>query len=68
MPCSHLQELYEVAKKHDLKIAASDAVHIVCRQCNEEDTCPTALTDGEKVLHLNRAADETTPSSETTSS
>jgi len=66
MPCSHLKELYEVAQKHDLRIAASDAVHIVCRQCDEQETCPTALTDGEQVVSLHQPPqqDRVTPSDE----
>ncbi|MEM6978782.1 MAG: hypothetical protein AAF539_03875 [Planctomycetota bacterium] len=50
MPCQHLKELYDVAAKHDLKIAASDIVRIVCRQCDEQEKCPTALTDGAEVI------------------
>lgn len=52
MPCSHLQELYAVAEKHDLRISAADVVHIVCRQCDEHETCPSALTDGESVIPI----------------
>jgi hypothetical protein len=52
MPCSHLQELFDVAEKHQLKISARDAVRIVCPQCNQTESCPTALTDGEQVVEL----------------
>ena len=54
MPCVHLQELYELCEKHDLQIASSDAIRIVCKQCDEQDACPSSLTDGEHVLELPR--------------
>lgn len=52
MPCVHLKELYELCEKHDLRIASPDAIRIVCRQCEEQDVCPSSLTDGEQVLEL----------------
>lgn len=52
MPCVHLRELYELCEKHDLRIASPDAIRIVCRQCEEQDVCPSSLTDGEQVLEL----------------
>lgn len=52
MPCEHLQELYELCEKHELRIASRDAIRMVCRQCQEQEVCPSSLTDGEKVLKL----------------
>lgn len=52
MPCTHLRELYELCKKHDLRITSHDAVRIVCRQCEQQDVCPSSLTDGEHVLQM----------------
>ena len=52
MPCEHLQELYELCQKHELRIASRDAIRMVCRQCEEQEVCPSSLTDGEKVLKL----------------
>lgn len=54
MPCEHLIELYELCEKHSLQIASSDAVRIVCKQCAEQDVCPSSLTDGEQVLEMPR--------------
>jgi hypothetical protein len=54
MPCEHLTELYELCEKHKLQIASSDAVRIVCKQCEEQDMCPSSLTDGEQVLEVPR--------------
>jgi hypothetical protein len=50
MPCEHLQELYALCEKHELRIASRDAIRLVCRQCQEQEVCPSSLTDGEKVL------------------
>ena len=50
MPCQHLQELFDLCKKHDLHIAGRDAVKVVCRQCEQQEVCPSSLTDGEQVL------------------
>ncbi len=52
MPCVHLQELYKLCEKHELRIASHDAIRIVCRQCAEQEVCPSSLTDGEAVLKL----------------
>lgn len=55
MPCVHLQELYKLCEKHELRIASHDAIRIVCRQCDEQEVCPSSLTDGEEVLKLPRS-------------
>ena len=52
MPCVHLKELYDLCQKHDLQIASPDAIRIVCRQCEEQDVCPSSLTDGEQVIEM----------------
>ena len=52
MPCVHLKELYELCEKHDLQIASPDAIRIVCRQCQEQDMCPSSLTDGHEVIEI----------------
>jgi hypothetical protein len=62
MPCVHLRELYELCAKHELRITSHDAVRIVCRQCHEQEVCPTSLTDGENVLRM--PAPETLPGDE----
>ncbi|WP_161604444.1 hypothetical protein [Roseiconus nitratireducens] len=63
MPCDHLKELYQLCEEHDLKIASTDMVRIVCRQCGEQDVCPTALTDGDKVLELGETSEQDRPPS-----
>lgn len=69
MPCEHLQELFALCEKHDLQISSHDAIKVVCRQCEEQEVCPTSLTDGDQVLQIrppesSRAADSSEPSKE----
>ena len=45
MTCLHLRELYSLCQKHDLKIASSELVHIVCKQCGVAETCPSTCAD-----------------------
>ena len=52
MPCTHLKELFDLCKKHDLQISSPDAIKVVCRQCEEQEVCPSSLTDGVQVLQL----------------
>ena len=54
MPCVHLKELYALCEKHDLRIASPDAIRVVCRQCEEQEVCPSSLTNGEQVIELPR--------------
>lgn len=56
MPCVHLKELYELCEKNELRIASPDTIRIVCRQCEEQEVCPTLLTDGDQVLELPQEA------------
>lgn len=50
MPCVHLRELFALCEKHELKITSQDAVRVVCPRCQEQDVCPSSLTDGEQVI------------------
>ena len=47
MPCIHLQKLYALCQEHDLKfqLSGTDLVRIVCRECGEQEVCPSVLTD-----------------------
>ena len=72
MPCVHLRELYDLCEKHDLRIASHDAIRVVCRQCAEQEVCPTSLTDGEKIMKVpdvrEPAADDSATSANPTDS
>lgn len=43
MSCVHLKKLYELCTKEGLKISGADLVHIVCKQCGEQEVCPSRL-------------------------
>lgn len=45
MPCVHLQQLFQLCADHEIKLASSDLIHIVCTQCDEKEVCPSVLTD-----------------------
>lgn len=45
MACAHLQQLFRLCQDHDLKLASSDLIHIVCNQCGEQEVCPSVLMD-----------------------
>ena len=47
MACQHLQELYDLCQTHELRfqLSGSDLVRIVCRECGEQEVCPSVLTD-----------------------
>lgn len=52
MPCEHLKELFDLCERHDLHIASRDAIRVVCRQCEQQEVCPTSLTDGDQVVQI----------------
>ncbi len=43
MSCIHLKKLYELCTNEGLKISGADMVHIVCKQCGEQEVCPSRL-------------------------
>ena len=45
MTCVHLQKLYKLCQEHDLKLGGSDLIRVVCRQCGEQEVCPSTLMD-----------------------
>ncbi len=45
MVCTHLKELYHLCEKNHLRIGGADLIHIVCKQCELEETCPSTLMD-----------------------
>ena len=45
MACTHLNELYQLCQQHSLRFSGSDLIHIVCKECGAEDTCPSMLRE-----------------------
>lgn len=51
MVCQHLRELYQLCEKNQLRLGGADLIRIVCKQCNQEETCPSVLTDEYDASH-----------------
>lgn len=48
MACVHLNQLFQLCQESQLRLSSSDLIHIVCKQCEKEEVCPSALmADGE---------------------
>jgi hypothetical protein len=45
MTCTHLHDLYQLCRDHQLKIAGSDLIRFVCEKCGEQEVCPSMLLD-----------------------
>ena len=45
MACIHLQQLVKLCEKHEIKLASSDVIRMMCSQCGEHEVCPSTLTD-----------------------
>ena len=64
MVCQHLRELYQLCEKNQLRLGGADLIRIVCKQCDQEETCPSVLTDEYDASH--REHQSQTPSVERT--
>ena len=51
MVCTHLKQLYDLCETHQLKIAGSDLIRIVCKTCNEHEVCPSMMMDEYDALY-----------------
>jgi hypothetical protein len=40
-----LQKLYKFCQEQDLKLGGSDLIRVVCRQCGQQEVCPSTLID-----------------------
>ena len=45
MVCTHLRELYQLCETQQLRLSSSDLIHVVCTQCDQQEVCPSTLTD-----------------------
>ena len=45
MTCKHLRQLFQLCDENELRFSSSDLVHIVCKQCEEVEVCPSILSD-----------------------
>ena len=45
MVCTHLKELYDLCDKHQIRLSGSDLIRVVCKQCEQQETCPSVMMD-----------------------
>ncbi len=45
MVCTHLRELYQLCETNQMRLGGSDLIRVVCKQCDQEETCPSVLMD-----------------------
>ncbi len=43
MPCVHLNQLYQLCRDSQVHLSSTDLIHLVCRQCQQEEVCPSML-------------------------
>ena len=45
MPCIHLTQLIQLCEQSQVRLSSSDLIHIVCKQCDKQEVCPSELLD-----------------------
>jgi hypothetical protein len=58
MNCVHLQQLVQLCHDSDIRLSSSDLIHIVCKQCNRQDVCPSNLVEQYEAQHADEDAGE----------
>lgn len=58
MTCVHLRQLFELCDENELRFSSSDLVHIVCKQCQRQEVCPSVLLDEYKSRHPELESEE----------
>lgn len=58
MVCTHLKELYRFCEENQLRLGSADLIHVICRQCEEEETCPSMLMDEYDAKHPDEEAED----------
>jgi hypothetical protein len=58
MVCTHLKDLYQLCLEHELRLGGSDLIRIVCRQCGEQEVCPSMLMDEYDATHADQPVHE----------
>jgi len=43
MACVHLNQLYQLCRDSQVRLSSSDLIHLVCKQCDKEEVCPSIL-------------------------
>ena len=60
MACVHLNQLYQLCQEAQLRLSSSDLIHIVCKQCEKAEVCPSVLMadDEEETTEQESATDD----------
>ena len=58
MTCVHLRKLYELCDENQLEFSSSDLVRIFCKQCEQEEVCPSVLVGDYAAAHPESDRDE----------
>jgi hypothetical protein len=45
VPCVHLTQLIQLCEQSNVRLSSSDLIHIVCKQCEKQEVCPSNLLD-----------------------
>lgn len=59
MTCKHLQELFALCERYNLKITGAELVRIVCPTCGVDEVCPNVLTEEYERRHGEVSSEET---------
>ena len=51
MTCVHLQQLVNLCQTSQIRLSSSDLIHIVCKQCNQDEVCPSMLVEEYESRH-----------------
>ena len=51
MSCVHLRQLFQLCEENELKFSGGDLVHVVCKQCQLEEVCPSLLVEEYEADH-----------------
>ncbi len=43
MTCTHLKQLYQLCHESQIQLSSTDLIHIVCKQCENVEVCPSVL-------------------------
>ncbi len=65
MVCNHLKELYDLCDKHQIRLSGSDLIRVVCKQCEQDETCPSVLMDEYDATHADDESESAPSSSHT---
>jgi hypothetical protein len=52
-------QLFQLCQDSQLKLSSSDLIHVICKQCEKEEVCPSVLMEEYESRHP--AAEEEKP-------